>query len=326
MRVDVQSHVFPDVMGRYFLENSFPKCVRLEDGYLFEFGSQRLILPDFQYKPETLIQMMDKGGVDISIISSNIPDPGFLPPDQAAALCAEVNEAVKAIVETYPDRFAALGFIPWNNPEAALAELGRVKALGMKGVMLFTRNGDVQVDDKRLEPVYDKCEEEDLPLFLHPTIPMWYEAINDYAMVTTASFVMDTAFAFMRLCHSGVLDRHPKLKVVISHAGGVLPILDGRLSYTPPAARRFIDPNKRTVVETLHSEQTWFDLANPSPHVLRYFKSYLGLERAMYGTDYPFANQEDMSAMLDELDFTAEEKDRVNWKNADRLFKLNLSR
>ncbi|NLV51420.1 MAG: amidohydrolase family protein [Clostridiales bacterium] len=325
MRVDVQCHVFPDVVGKYMLANSFPRCVRLEDGYMFEFGSQKLIIPDFQYKPETLIQMMDKGAVNISVISSNIPDPGFLPPDKAAALCTQVNEAVKAIAGRYPDRFAALGFIPWNNPEASLEEIGRVKAFGMKGIMLFTRNGDLQVDDKRLEPVYDKCEKEGLPLFLHPTIPMWHEAIGEYGMVTTASFVMDTAFAFMRLCHSGVLDRHLELKVVIPHAGGVLPILDGRLSYTPPAARHFIDPNKRTVIETLFSEQTWFDLANPSKNVLKYFKSYIGLDRAMYGTDYPFVNQEDMSAIIDEMDFTEEEKERVNWKNADRLFKLGLS-
>ena len=36
MRVDVQCHVFPDVVGKYMLANSFPRCVRLEDGLLQE--------------------------------------------------------------------------------------------------------------------------------------------------------------------------------------------------------------------------------------------------------------------------------------------------
>lgn len=324
MRIDVQCHIFPKVMETYMLSNNFPKCFRMETGVVCDFGSQKLIMSDAQYAPENIVKAMDQGKVDISIISANIPDPCFLPPDRASSLCTELNDVTKAIENDANGRFFSYGFLPWNHPEAALTEIDHVAALGMKGIMLFTRNGDFQVDDQRLEVVYDKIEAAGLPVFIHPTVPMWHQSIGDYGMVANCSLVMDTAYAFMRLCYSGILDRHPSMNVVIPHAGGVLPILDGRLGYVPPAVRRFIDPDKRTVLETLFSGQVWFDLANPSKNVLDYFKNYLGLERAMYGSDYPFCEQEFLTGMLEEMEFTQEELEMINWKNANRLFKLGL--
>lgn len=324
MRIDVQCHIFPKIVEEFMLKNDFPKCTRMEGGLKCDFGSQTLFMPDVQYAPETIQKAMDRGGVDISIISSNIPDPGFLPPDAAGELCTKLNRATVEIADAAKGRFFSFAHLPWNHPDAAVREIDHAVALGMKGVMLFTRNGDFQVDDPRLEPVYDRIEAAGLPVFLHPTIPLWHEPIGSYGMVATCSLVMDTAYAFLRLCHSGVLDRHPEMNIVIPHAGGVLPILDGRLGYVPPATRKFIDPNKRTVLETLFSGQIWFDLANPSRHVLQYFKGYLGLERAMYGSDYPFCEQDFLTGLLEEMDFTPEEREGVNWKNANRLFHLGL--
>lgn len=324
MRIDVQCHTFPKVLEEYLLKNSFPRCIRTESGLLCDFGSQKLMMADAQYAPETIISAMNQGKVDISLISPNIPDPCFLPPAQSPELCAKLNEATAATAAASKGRFFSLGVLPWNAPSAACIELDHVIDLGMKGVMLFTRNGDVQVDDRQLEPAYDLIEQRQLPIFLHPTIPMWHEPIGAYSMVASCSLVMDTAYAFMRLCYSGILDRHPGLQVVIPHAGGVLPILDGRLSYVPPASRRFIDPTKRTVLEILHSEQVWFDLANPSKRVLEYFKDYLGLDRAMYGSDYPFCEQSFLTDTIDDMELGQEEYERISWKNANRLFRLEL--
>ena len=63
---------------------------------------------------------------------------------------------------------------------------------------------------------------------------------------------------------------------------------------------------------------------NPSLKVLTYFKSYLGLERAMYGTDYPFVEPFYQTELLDNLGLTENEKEQVNWKNAKKLFCLDI--
>ena len=321
MRIDVQCHIFPKVLEEYMLANPYPKCVKRGSVLVCDFGSQILGLPDESYDPANILKSMDAGKVDIAIVSPNIPDPGFLPPDKATELCTKLNEATKEIVEESKGRFFAIGLLPWHAPEAAVREVQHIKELGLVGTMLFSRNADLQVDDPKLEPIYDAVEQVGLPVQIHPTIPLWAEPIGSYGMVAANSFVIDTAFAFMRLCYSGILDRHPSMKVVMPHAGGVLPFLDGRL---PQRREQVPEGEGRNVKEVLFSEQAWFDLANHSVHVLGYFKNYLGFDRAMYATDYPFAPHAMATALQERMGFTAEEQEQINWKNANQLFGLGL--
>jgi aminocarboxymuconate-semialdehyde decarboxylase len=264
---------------------------------------------------------MDAGKVDIAIVSPNIPDPGFLPPEKAAELCVKLNEATREIVDQGNGRFYGVGLLPWHAPEAAVKEVRHIRELGLVGTMLFSRNAELQVDDPKLEPVYDAVERAGLPVQIHPTIPLWADPIGDYGMVAANSFVIDTAFAFMRLCYSGILDRHPTMNVVMPHAGGVLPFLDGRLA---PRREQVPDGAGRNVKEIMFSDQAWFDLANHSEHILGYIKSYLGLSRAMYATDYPFAPHARATALQARMGFSPEELEMINWKNANRLFRLGL--
>ena len=321
MRIDVQCHIFPKVLQEYMLENPYPKCVKKGDVLICDFGSQILGLSDESYAPASILRSMDAGKVDIAIVSPNIPDPGFLPPEKAAELCVKLNEATREIVDQGNGRFYGVGLLPWHAPEAAVKEVRHIRELGLVGTMLFSRNAELQVDDPKLEPVYDAVERAGLPVQIHPTIPLWADPIGDYGMVAANSFVIDTALAFMRLCYSGIMDRHPDMKVVMPHAGGVLPFLDGRL---PPRREQVPEGQGRNVKEVMLSGQTWFDLANHSEHILGYFRDYLGLSRAMYATDYPFAPHERATELQDRMGFTEEEKEAINWKNADRLFGLGL--
>ncbi len=321
MRIDVQCHIFPKVLQEYMLENPYPKCMKKGDVLICDFGSQILGLSDESYAPASILRSMDAGKVDIAIVSPNIPDPGFLPPEKAAELCVKLNEATREIVDQGNGRFYGVGLLPWHAPEAAVKEVRHIRELGLVGTMLFSRNAELQVDDPKLEPVYDAVERAGLPVQIHPTIPLWADPIGDYGMVAANSFVIDTAFAFMRLCYSGIMDRHPDMKVVMPHAGGVLPFLDGRL---PPRREQVPEGQGRNVKEVMFSGQTWFDLANHSEHILGYFRDYLGLSRAMYATDYPFAPHERATELQDRMGFTEEEKEAINWKNADRLFGLGL--
>ena len=321
MRIDVQCHIFPKVLQEYMLDNPYPKCVKKGGVLICDFGSQILGLADESYDPAAILRSMDAGKVDISIISPNIPDPGFLPPEKAAELCVKLNETTAEIAAGSGGRFYGIGLLPWHAPEAAVREVVHIRELGLVGTMLFSRNADLQVDDPALEPVYDAVEKAGLPVEIHPTIPLWADPIGDYGMVAANSFVIDTAFAFMRLCYGGVMDRHPEMKVVMPHAGGVLPFLDGRLA---PRREPIPEGENRNVKEVMFSEQTWFDLANHSENILGYFKNYLGLSRAMYATDYPFAPHERATALQERMGFSPEEMEMISWKNADRLFGLGL--
>ncbi len=326
MLIDVQCHVFPRAYGDYVARcaEAF-KAVRTPDRYLFDFsGNQFLAMPDADYDPNTVLSAMDRAGIDLSLISCNIPDPGLLPPECAEEGVRIANDEVAELVARHPGRFAGIAFLPWNVPDAARRELERVRAMGFRSVMLFSHNGGVFADDPSLEGLYARIEELELPVTIHPSIPVWSGAIGAYGLVSAAGFVIDTGFALMRLIRSGILEKFPKLKVVMPHAGGVLPYLDGRLTYVPPGVRNAAPPiNRKTVPEHLRHGNIWCDTANPSEEVLAFAKRYLTPDRLMFGSDYPFVEQDVLREMAEAV-FTPEEREAVFWKNADRVYGLGL--
>ena len=299
--------------------------MRVPGKYLFDFnGNQFLAMADEEYDPTTILASMDRAQIDLSLISCTLPDPGLLPVEFAAEAAQVANNEMAELICRHPDRFAGIAFLPWNVPDAALQELDRVMGMGFKSVMLFSHNGGVHTDDPSLLPVYERLEQLGLPVTIHPTIPLWSDSIGAYGMVATVSFVIDTAFALMRLIRSGTLEKFPGLKIVMPHAGGILPYLDGRLTYVPPGARNGPPPiNKLTVPEQLKTGNIWCDLSNPSVDVLSYARQYLSADKLMLGSDYPFVEQDYIVDLLSSV-FPAEEHEKIFWKNANEVYGLGI--
>lgn len=326
MRVDVQCHVFPKAYAELLLKYGTDfKAMRAPDKYLFDFkGNQFLAMADAEYDPASVLAAMDRAKIDLSLISCTIPDPGLLPAEFAAEAARVANDEIAELICRYPDRFSGIAFLPWNVPDAALPELERIAEMGFKSVMLFSHNGGVHADDPSLLPVYKRLEELELPVTIHPTIPLWSSSIGAYGLVATASFVIDTGFALMRLIRSGILEKFPKLKVVMPHAGGVLPYLDGRLSYVPPGARNGPPPiNRLSVPEHLKKGNIWCDLSNPSADVLSYARHYLTADKLILGSDYPFVEPDFLVELLTSV-FPKEEHEKIFWKNANEVYRLGL--
>jgi aminocarboxymuconate-semialdehyde decarboxylase len=323
--IDVHSHIAPegylDRLARYAEGGKEPEIVR-KDGMtikLYDNGKYQLPINEKMFSAETIIAQMDKIGVQMNLISG-VPDSGVLPVDHQFQASIDLNDCVAEIVKAYPGRFRGIGVLPWAHPDDAAKEAARVKKMGFVCVMLYSHSGLLLVDDKLMDPTYQVCQDLGLPLYLHPDIPLWYGFINNYNMVSNVGLVLDNSLSLLRLFKSGVLDRFPKLKLIMPHAGGVLPYLDGRLSYTPNAFRRFAPENQKVLSEYMRSENVWYDLANPSIPVLNMAREYLGTERLMFGSDYPFTDQDVLLDMLGKSHFTANELEGVFWKNAEALF------
>ncbi len=325
MKVDVQVHVFPKAYGEFFVEHATsPKSMRVENRFIFDFdGYQTLVMADPVYDPKAVIAAMDKAKVDLSLITCNVPDPGMLSDEYAAAAARLANDEVAELIKSYPDRFAGIAFLPWTVPVEALQELERIYAMGFKSVMLFSHNGPMQVDDKALLPIYKKIEQLQIPITIHPSIPLWSHAMGDYGMVSAVGLPMDTSLALIRLVKSGILEQFPNMQVVMPHAGGVVPYLDGRLSYVPPMARGAMPANTKSVPEHMQKGNIYFDTSNVSPHVLNYAKSYLGTEKLMFGSDYPFVEPNVLSDLVEQV-FTKDEQETIFWKTANEIYHLGL--
>ncbi len=124
--------------------------------------------------------------------------------------------------------------MPLVDTEVALAVVeDAVTRLGLKGINLPGSVGsDPRIDHERLEPFYDRIEELGLPLFLHPTDAVFADMLSDGyggALHLSLGRVIEVSVAAMRLVFSGIMERHPNLKVVMSHTGGALPYQAGRM-------------------------------------------------------------------------------------------------
>ncbi len=112
-----------------------------------------------------------------------------------------------------------------------------VNRLGLMGVNLPGSIGsDPRIDAERLEPFYARVEELGLPLFLHPTDAVFVDMLEGYdgALHLSLGRVVEVSVAAMRLVLSGMMERHPKLKIVMSHTGGALPYQSGRMDKNTP--------------------------------------------------------------------------------------------
>jgi len=175
---------------------------------------------------EVRLKDMDRMGIDVQAVS---PAPNqtyyWADPGHGAELARAVNDRLAEIVASWPDRFVALGTIPLQNVELAVAELTRcVKELGLRGVEINPSVNGMDLTDPRLglEAFFAKVQELDVVIFVHPIGFTQGDRLVDHYFNNVIGNPMETTIAASHLIFDGVMERHPKLKIVLPHAGGYL--------------------------------------------------------------------------------------------------------
>ena len=180
------------------------------------------------------LREMNANGVEMAVISQDPPGPqGIRDPEASHEYAIRSNDYIAKLVDRAPARFAAFAAVSMHDPALAAAELSRcVKDLNMVGVMLH--NAQEVVRDGRVfeqfydDPVYDAfwdvAQSLDVPVYLHPKMPLPQKkselyASRPYLLGPTFSFTSDTSFHALALITSGVFDRFPRLKLVLGHMG-----------------------------------------------------------------------------------------------------------
>jgi len=214
----------------------------------------------------------------------------WLPPEDALTLCRHVNGAIVAMVEQAPDKFAALGCVPLQDVDCAVRELERLMASGhFRGVEIGTNINGVPIGDSRLEPFYEAAEALGASIFVHPLHPTGLDRlVGPPALVQLLAFPGETALSVGSLITGGVLERHRRLRIAISHGGGgfalTLPRLMFGWSHIGPA------PGGRTPAEQARS--LYYDTLVYDAPTLGHLIETFGRTQLCIGTDHPFVIQD----------------------------------
>jgi aminocarboxymuconate-semialdehyde decarboxylase len=233
-------------------------------------------------------RVLEKEGVHTQVITMTTPGTHVETPAVAARLAALANDDYARIVQERSPRFAALATLPLNDPAASLTELRRaVEQLKFPGAMLFSNVNGVALADQRFWPLYEYANDRKLVLHIHPTFPLGVEAMQEYWLMPLVGFLMDTTLAAGTLVFSGVAERFPHIKWVLSHLGGSVPYLAERFDRGYRAFAECRANIRKPPSEYLKS--WYYDTVNFNPDAIELAVKFAGADHVLAGSDYPHA-------------------------------------
>ncbi|XOV90528.1 MAG: amidohydrolase family protein [Pseudomonadota bacterium] len=190
--------------------------------------------------PEMRIRDQDLDGVAGEVIygilgaARRVGDP-----EVGAAMGKIYNDFAADFRRSAPDRFAMLGSLPANTPDAAAEELRRCAKLGLSGGELPLVNDDLPFWKDEWEPLWIASEETGLPVQLHTVgsasgAPPFTNPLDYHRFLATVltDFQLVMASHLAGIIFGGALERHPGLRVVLGEAGvGWIPYVLERMDY-----------------------------------------------------------------------------------------------
>ena len=164
------------------------------------------------------------------------PLESFAAGDQLDDLCRMINDGFAEIVRQHSDQFPGfVAQVSLASPAAAIKEAQRaIHDLGACGVQIFTNVNGTPIDRPQYEEFWSAMEKLDKPIWMHPARTAGRPDYVDekkslYEIWWTFGWSYETASAMARLVFSKIIDRHPDLKIIVHHFGGIVPILEGRI-------------------------------------------------------------------------------------------------
>ncbi len=280
---------------------------------------------------EGRIAEMNAAGIDLQVLSLTSPGTEQLLGEEALTLAQDSNDALAGAIKRNPARLAGFAAIPTAAPEKAAEELERaVRDYGFKGAFINGHCRGRYLDDKFFWPIFQRAEELNVPIYLHPTAPpekviQTYFVGNFPKEVTMALSVaawgwhIETAVHVIRIICGGVFDKYSKLQLLIGHLGEGLPFMLQRLDQAlPPQSTKLNRPFSTYLRENIHYTISGF---NFMPAFLDLLME-VGVDRIMFSTDHPFGSMTQAKAFLDHLPVSPADREKIAYKNAERLFRF----
>jgi aminocarboxymuconate-semialdehyde decarboxylase len=316
----------PSISERLCKRKTYPRAQRNDRGGYTYFREQRgdYILNSWAdwFDLDKQLEHMDGLGHAVDVVCSIGPLSVYfsdLPREEGRDLAIAWNEEMAAAQRRYPGRLWASAAVPLVDTKIAIEVLDdAVARLGLMGVNLPGSIGsDPRIDAERLEPFYARVEELGLPVFLHPTDAVFVDMLEGYggALHLTLGRVIEVSVAAMRLVLSGLMERHPKLKIVMSHTGGALPYQSGRMDKNAGSANL---PRPASS----YLKRMYTDTVTPHTAGLKFAIEYYGIDHVMYGTDYPCWDPATALKLIGELGLAQADQEKIFYRNARRILGL----
>jgi aminocarboxymuconate-semialdehyde decarboxylase len=326
--VDVHCHIVPADFGAVPAGCNgakWPQTVHREDGgaSVMIGGKEFRRIDSRSWDLDRRRADMDAEEVGLQVLS---PMPEllsyWLEPAASLAMCRLINGVIGEMVAKDQQRFAGLGMVPLQDPQAAAKELAAIKGEhALRGVEIGSNILGRSPGDPFFDPFYAEAERLDLAIFVHALHPVATERLVGPTRIEPfINFPIDTALAAASYITAGTLQKFPNLRLAFSHGGGalgsILPRLHAGWEKTPELSAAFASP--RETARRFFYDNLVFD-----PALLRYLIHTFGVSQIFAGSDYPFAaGQRWPGRPFETLGLVPDELAAVMSDNALRFLKL----
>jgi aminocarboxymuconate-semialdehyde decarboxylase len=290
--VDLHAHVIvPELIREARPSEDWRPTVYREDGrQVVELAGRpiRSAIQEF-VDADAIVARQEEAGIELTVLSPWVPLMFYeVEPAEGARRCRIQNEALSAMARARPDRIAALGAVPLQDPELARDELRGLMATGeLRGVEVAASVRGVYLGDDRFEPFWTAAEETGALVFVHPTTRGFdAPAFADYYLWNAVGNPLETTVSAAHLVMTGTMERHPGLRVLLAHGGGAILALRGRLrhahSFQPQARSRLVESPEDSL------RRFFYDTVVHDAGLLRALVDTVGSDRVLLGSDHPF--------------------------------------
>jgi predicted TIM-barrel fold metal-dependent hydrolase len=253
------------------------------------------------------------------------------------------NDGMAELVRRHPDRFPAfIASLPMNDPVGTLTEAERaVKVLGAAGVQVFTNVLGKPLTAPETMPLFDLAAELDVPIWMHPArgadFPDYKgEGKSHYEIWWTFGWPYETSVAMAHIVFAGLFDKHPNLKIITHHMGGMVPYFEGRVGPGwDQLGSRTSDEDYTILLKSLnkrpldyfrmfYADTALFGARDATALGLRFF----GAQNVLFASDSPFDPEKGAAYIrwtidvIDSLDITPIERAAIYEGNIRKLLKL----
>ncbi len=328
-RIDIHTHVaFPEVLALARQVKVRGKGPGKQDWIAptskTEHTRQAKALGTKLFKPKGRIKDMDRMGVDIQVVSMNLPTPVFWADGATGQKIARTcNDLMAEFIADGGERFVGIGAVPLQDVNRSVRELDYlVNRLGLKGVAIPSNVRTLDLGIAKFSKFWAKAEEIGVPVIIHPRGFTHDDRIKKFFLWNSIGQPLEEALAMASLIHEGVLEDFPKLKIVMSHGGGYLPYYAGRgdkAFESRPESRENI-PHKPSD----YFRRFFYDTVIFDRDMLSVLVKKAGDRRIMMGTDYPRGEieRDPVGFVSKSRTLSKESKHRIMSENAAKLFEV----
>ena len=238
---------------------------------------------------EAMLADAAQAGVEHLLLSPWISlVPVDAPADQARTVCQVQNEALAKVTAARPGQVSAVGAVPVQDPARAAQDLAELMTVpGLCGVEIPSSVAGRYLGDEYFLPFWEAAEAAGALVFIHPsTRGFGLPALDGYYLWNSVGNPLETAVTAAHIAVAGVLERYPRLRVLLAHGGGALPVVRGRLR------RAFAVRAEARAQATAGPDESlrrfYYDTVTHDHDLLADLVRYAGADHVLLGSDRPF--------------------------------------